>query len=190
MRWSHRLQPQVLHVGQEITIVEQQRKLGLHAGRGNDPVDRFAHRDPLAAQLATAAVERLALGPERLVAELASNDGDLLQGVQQRGTPCLDMSCLASSPLAGCSPSASCSEPGPSFHQIQDGPRRREWCPSGPLANEGCFGRWLTPHMVCPSPQICRGGRRTRKYRLTDAITRIAKAGQMGQQLLAQRSLV
>lgn len=36
-----------------------------------------------------AAVERLGLGPESLVVELASNDGYLLQYVQQRGIPCL-----------------------------------------------------------------------------------------------------
>jgi len=36
-----------------------------------------------------AAVQRLALGPESLVVELASNDGYLLQYVQQRGIPCL-----------------------------------------------------------------------------------------------------
>ena len=35
------------------------------------------------------AVERLALGPQSLVVELASNDGYLLQFVQQRGIPCL-----------------------------------------------------------------------------------------------------
>ena len=35
------------------------------------------------------AVERLGLGPESLVVELASNDGYLLQYVQQRGIPCL-----------------------------------------------------------------------------------------------------
>ena len=42
-----------------------------------------------AEQFADAAVERLALGPESLVVELASNDGYLLQYVQQRGIPCL-----------------------------------------------------------------------------------------------------
>ena len=36
-----------------------------------------------------AATERLQLGPESLVVELASNDGYLLQYVQQRGIPCL-----------------------------------------------------------------------------------------------------
>jgi len=36
-----------------------------------------------------AAVKGLALGPESLVVELASNDGYLLQYVQQRGIPCL-----------------------------------------------------------------------------------------------------
>ncbi|MBM5785962.1 MAG: class I SAM-dependent methyltransferase [Cyanobacteria bacterium K_DeepCast_35m_m1_288] len=36
-----------------------------------------------------AAVKRQALGPESLVVELASNDGYLLQFVQQRGIPCL-----------------------------------------------------------------------------------------------------
>ena len=35
------------------------------------------------------AVERLGLGPQSLVVELASNDGYLLQYVQQRGIPCL-----------------------------------------------------------------------------------------------------
>jgi len=37
----------------------------------------------------SAAVERLGLGPQSLVVELASNDGYLLQYVQQRGIPCL-----------------------------------------------------------------------------------------------------
>jgi SAM-dependent methyltransferase len=36
-----------------------------------------------------AAVERLGLGPQSLVVELASNDGYLLQYVRQRGIPCL-----------------------------------------------------------------------------------------------------
>lgn len=36
-----------------------------------------------------AAVERLGLGPQSMVVELASNDGYLLQYVQQRGIPCL-----------------------------------------------------------------------------------------------------
>ena len=36
-----------------------------------------------------AAVKRLGLGPESLVVELASNDGYLLQYVEQRGIPCL-----------------------------------------------------------------------------------------------------
>ena len=36
-----------------------------------------------------AAVKRLSLGPQSLVVELASNDGYLLQYVQQRGIPCL-----------------------------------------------------------------------------------------------------
>ena len=36
-----------------------------------------------------AATERLQLGPQSLVVELASNDGYLLQYVQQRGIPCL-----------------------------------------------------------------------------------------------------
>ena len=36
-----------------------------------------------------AATERLKLGPQSLVVELASNDGYLLQYVQQRGIPCL-----------------------------------------------------------------------------------------------------
>ena len=36
-----------------------------------------------------AATERLQLGPESMVVELASNDGYLLQYVQQRGIPCL-----------------------------------------------------------------------------------------------------
>jgi SAM-dependent methyltransferase len=44
-----------------------------------------AHADSFVA----AAVERLALGPQSLVVELASNDGYLLQYVQQRGIPCL-----------------------------------------------------------------------------------------------------
>lgn len=42
-----------------------------------------------AERFVTAAVERLALGPESLVVELASNDGYLLQYVKQRGIPCL-----------------------------------------------------------------------------------------------------
>lgn len=42
-----------------------------------------------AEQFVAAAVERLALGPNSLVVELASNDGYLLQYVQQRGIPCL-----------------------------------------------------------------------------------------------------
>ena len=42
-----------------------------------------------AEQFVDAAVKRLALGPESLVVELASNDGYLLQYVQQRGIPCL-----------------------------------------------------------------------------------------------------
>ena len=44
-----------------------------------DHVERFV----------AAAVQRLGLGPESLVVELASNDGYLLQYVQQRGIPCL-----------------------------------------------------------------------------------------------------
>ena len=42
-----------------------------------------------AERFVASAVERLALGPESLVVELASNDGYLLQYVQQRGIPCL-----------------------------------------------------------------------------------------------------
>ena len=42
-----------------------------------------------AERFVTAASERLGLGPESLVVELASNDGYLLQYVQQRGIPCL-----------------------------------------------------------------------------------------------------
>jgi len=42
-----------------------------------------------AERFVAAAVERLGLGPESLVVELASNDGYLLQYVQQRGIPCL-----------------------------------------------------------------------------------------------------
>jgi len=42
-----------------------------------------------AERFVTAAVDRLALGPESRVVELASNDGYLLQYVQQRGIPCL-----------------------------------------------------------------------------------------------------
>jgi SAM-dependent methyltransferase len=42
-----------------------------------------------AERFVTAAVERQALGPKSLVVELASNDGYLLQYVQQRGIPCL-----------------------------------------------------------------------------------------------------
>ncbi|MCT0217083.1 class I SAM-dependent methyltransferase [Synechococcus sp. CS-1330] len=42
-----------------------------------------------AERFVAAAVERLALGPQSLVVELASNDGYLLQYVQQRDIPCL-----------------------------------------------------------------------------------------------------
>jgi SAM-dependent methyltransferase len=42
-----------------------------------------------AEQFVVAAVERLELGPASQVVELASNDGYLLQYVQQRGIPCL-----------------------------------------------------------------------------------------------------
>ena len=42
-----------------------------------------------AERFVAAAVERQALGPQSLVVELASNDGYLLQFVQQRGIPCL-----------------------------------------------------------------------------------------------------
>ena len=42
-----------------------------------------------AERFVAAAVERLALGPQSLVVELASNDGYLLQYVQQRGIACL-----------------------------------------------------------------------------------------------------
>ena len=42
-----------------------------------------------AERFVAAAVERLGLGPESLVVELASNDGYLLQYVQKRGIPCL-----------------------------------------------------------------------------------------------------
>jgi len=42
-----------------------------------------------AERFVAAAVERLALGPKSMVVELASNDGYLLQYVQQRGIPCL-----------------------------------------------------------------------------------------------------
>lgn len=42
-----------------------------------------------AERFVTAAVKRLGLGPQSLVVELASNDGYLLQYVQQRGIPCL-----------------------------------------------------------------------------------------------------
>jgi SAM-dependent methyltransferase len=42
-----------------------------------------------AERFVTAAVERLRLGRESLVVELASNDGYLLQYMQQRGIPCL-----------------------------------------------------------------------------------------------------
>lgn len=42
-----------------------------------------------AERFVAAAVERLALGPQSQVVELASNDGYLLQYVQQRGIPCL-----------------------------------------------------------------------------------------------------
>ena len=42
-----------------------------------------------AEKFVAAAIERLQLGPQNLVVELASNDGYLLQYVQQRGIPCL-----------------------------------------------------------------------------------------------------
>ena len=42
-----------------------------------------------AERFVTAASERLGLGPESFVVELASNDGYLLQYLQQRGIPCL-----------------------------------------------------------------------------------------------------
>lgn len=42
-----------------------------------------------AERFVAAAIERLELGPESRVVELASNDGYLLQYVQQRGIPCL-----------------------------------------------------------------------------------------------------
>ena len=42
-----------------------------------------------AERFVTAVSERLGLGPQSLVVELASNDGYLLQYVQQRGIPCL-----------------------------------------------------------------------------------------------------
>ncbi|CAK6697081.1 class I SAM-dependent methyltransferase [Synechococcus sp. CBW1107] len=42
-----------------------------------------------AERFVAAAVERLGLAPQSLVVELASNDGYLLQYVQQRGIPCL-----------------------------------------------------------------------------------------------------
>jgi len=42
-----------------------------------------------AERFTAAAVERLALGPKSMVVELASNDGYLLQYVQQRGIPCM-----------------------------------------------------------------------------------------------------
>jgi len=42
-----------------------------------------------AERFVAAAVERLSLGPQSRVVELASNDGYLLQYVQQRGIPCL-----------------------------------------------------------------------------------------------------
>ena len=42
-----------------------------------------------AERFVAAAVERLGLGPESRVVELAANDGYLLQYVQQRGIPCL-----------------------------------------------------------------------------------------------------
>jgi len=42
-----------------------------------------------AERFVAAAVDRLALDPESMVVELASNDGYLLQYVQQRGIPCL-----------------------------------------------------------------------------------------------------
>jgi len=44
------LQAQVIRVGLEVPVAEEQRQAGLDAGGGDDPVNRFAHRDPLAAQ--------------------------------------------------------------------------------------------------------------------------------------------
>ena len=46
---SCRLQAQMLDVGLEVAVAEQQRQVRLDAGSGDDPVDRLAHRDPLAA---------------------------------------------------------------------------------------------------------------------------------------------
>ncbi len=46
------------------------------------------------------AAERLALGPQSLVVEIASNDGYLLQYVQQRGIPCVGIEPTASTAAA------------------------------------------------------------------------------------------
>ena len=48
---SCRLQAQMLHVGLEVAVAEQQRQVGLDAGGGDDPVDPLGHCDHLAAQL-------------------------------------------------------------------------------------------------------------------------------------------
>lgn len=42
-------QPQVLHVGLKVAVGEQQRQVGFNAGGGDDPVNRLAHGDALAA---------------------------------------------------------------------------------------------------------------------------------------------
>ena len=46
---SCRHQAQVLDVGLEVAVAEQQRQVGLDAGGGDDPVDRLWHRDAPAA---------------------------------------------------------------------------------------------------------------------------------------------
>jgi SAM-dependent methyltransferase len=53
-----------------------------------------------AERFVAAAVDRLALGPQSLVVELASNDGYLLQYVQQRGIPCLGIEPTAATAAA------------------------------------------------------------------------------------------
>jgi SAM-dependent methyltransferase len=53
-----------------------------------------------AERFVAAAVERLDLGPDRVVVELASNDGYLLQYVQQRRIPCLGIEPTAATAAA------------------------------------------------------------------------------------------
>ena len=53
-----------------------------------------------AERFVASAVDRLGLGPQSLVVELASNDGYLLQYVQQRGIPCLGIEPTAATAAA------------------------------------------------------------------------------------------